>query len=119
MKTVENNGVRVAVCDFTTNIGTISDVLDLLATATYGSNACGLVLYKESLPEIFFDLKTGFAGDVLQKFSNYRMKLAIVGDFSQYTSQSLKDFIYECNKGRLVYFKRSLDDAMTALTASP
>ncbi|UOO38760.1 DUF4180 domain-containing protein [Oscillospiraceae bacterium CM] len=119
VKTLENNGISIAVCDTASHIGTISDVLDLLATATYGSECAGLVLLKESLPEAFFDLKTGFAGDVLQKFSNYRMKLAIVGDFSQYTSQSLKDFIYECNKGRLVFFKHSLDEAMTALTASP
>lgn len=28
----------------------------------------------------------------------------IVGDFSIYTSKSLKDFIYECNKGKKIFF---------------
>lgn len=74
-----------------------------------------MVLYKESLNESFFDLKTGLAGEILQKFSNYRFKLAIVGDFSHYTSKSLRDFIYECNKGNMVYFKDDLDSALSAL----
>lgn len=32
--------------------------------------------------------------EVLQKFINYQTKIAIIGDFSGYTSKSLKDFIY-------------------------
>lgn len=44
------------------------------------------------------------AGDILQKFVNYGIKLAIFGDFSKYTSKPLKDFIYECNQGQDVFF---------------
>ena len=40
------------------------------------------------------------AGEILQKFSNYRVRLAIVGDFTPYSSKSIKDFIYESNKKR-------------------
>jgi hypothetical protein len=32
------------------------------------------------------------------------MKIAMVGDFEGYTSKSLKDFIYESNKGSQVFF---------------
>lgn len=49
-------------------------------------------------------LKTGIAGDVLQKFSNYRVRLVIVGGFSKYPGTSIRDFIYESNKGMLVNF---------------
>ena len=37
------------------------------------------------------------------------MKLAIIGDFSGYTSKPLRDFIYESNNGNQVFFvsKRS------------
>ena len=41
------------------------------------------------------------------------MKIAIVGDFSEYTSKSLKDFIYESNNGKDIFFlpdeKKAID----------
>ncbi|MBP2028241.1 hypothetical protein J2Z35_002042 [Acetoanaerobium pronyense] len=67
---------------------------------------------KSALSEEFFDLKTSLAGDVLQKFINYRMKIAIIGDFSVYTSNSLRDFIYESNKGRDLFFLSDENEAM-------
>jgi hypothetical protein len=64
----------------------------------------------------FFQLKTGLAGDILQKFSNYKVKLAIIGDFSKYESRSLSDFIRECNKGNMIFFLDSMNSAMMRLT---
>jgi len=57
-----------------------------------------------AIGEKFFHLNTKIAGEILQKFINYRVKIAIVGDFSAYTSESLKAFIYECNKGKDIFF---------------
>ncbi|NRF40190.1 DUF4180 domain-containing protein [Pedobacter foliorum] len=62
-----------------------------------------IILEKNITPE-FFDLKTGIAGELLQKFSNYRLRLVIVGDFAKYDSNSLRDFIYESNKGKQINF---------------
>ncbi|WP_246213132.1 DUF4180 domain-containing protein [Aminipila butyrica] len=76
-----------------------------------------MIIFHDSLDEHFFDLRTGFAGEVLQKFSNYNFKMAIVGDFSIYTSKSLQDFIYECNNGRLIFFKNNIESAMNSLMA--
>ncbi len=42
-------------------------------------------------------------GEILQKFVTYKAKLAIAGDFSVYTSKSLKDFIYESNNGNHIF----------------
>ena len=64
----------------------------------------------------FPKLQTGLAGDILQKFSNYRVKLAIVGDFSKYKSKSLHDFIRESNKGNRIFFAKNINDAMIKLT---
>jgi Domain of unknown function (DUF4180) len=48
----------------------------------------GLVLDEKELSAEFFDLRTGFAGEVLQKFTHYRARLAIViGDASAYGSR--------------------------------
>jgi hypothetical protein len=70
---------------------------------------------KECLPEAFFQLNTGFAGEVLQKFTNYRMRIAVTGDFSGYTSKSLRDFMYESNMGRQVFFKASVEEGMASI----
>jgi len=46
---------------------------------------------------------------------NYRMKLAIVGDFSRYTSKSLQDFIRESNRGNQVFFTDTVEAALRRL----
>jgi hypothetical protein len=117
LEIVNKNGQSVAIIDASEKIGSTQAALDFMASAQYLAGSGSIVVYKESLGEDFFDLKTGFAGDVLQKFSNYRVKLAIVGDFSVYKSKALRDFIYECNKGNLVFFKTSLEEALEALVA--
>lgn len=76
----------------------------------YGCNKA--VIRKSNLPGEFFDLKTRFAGEMLQKFTNYHFKVAIVGDFEGITSKSLKDFIYESNKGRQILFVKSEREAL-------
>ena len=92
------------------------DALDLMADAGY-QGAGKIILYEKNLAEGFFDLKTGIAGEILQKFTNYRVRLAVIGDFSKYSSKSLKDFIYESNKhGRLV-FTDSREEAIRKLTS--
>ena len=44
------------------------------------------------------------------------MRIAVVGDFSIYTSKSLKDFIYESNKGNHVFFVQNEDEAIERLS---
>lgn len=95
-------------------IHTTREALDLMADCGY-QGAAGLLIREEHLMPEFFDLKTGIAGEILQKFSTYRMKLAIVGDFGKYESKSLRDFIRESNKGRQICFASSREEALEAL----
>ncbi|MDX9946078.1 MAG: DUF4180 domain-containing protein [Bacteroidales bacterium] len=95
-------------------INSTEDILDTMADAGY--NGCtGLIIYTDTLNRDFFDLKTKIAGDILQKFSNYRMKLAIIGDFSDIKSKSLRDFIRESNTFGVINFVASLDEALARL----
>ncbi|MCU5707391.1 DUF4180 domain-containing protein [Bacillus wiedmannii] len=97
----------------------ISDVqtaLDLMATVQYEVDAKHIIIHKSLISEDFFDLKTRLAGDILQKFINYRVKIAIVGDFSMYTSKSLKGFIYECNKGKDIFYLATEQQAIEKLS---
>ena len=77
-----------------------------------------IIIYEKNITPEFFDLKTGIAGEVLQKFAQYRIPLAIVGDFSKFTSKSLKDFIFESNKGKFINFIASREEALKVLATS-
>ena len=90
--------------------------MDLLATVRYETGCSAMVLRKEQIDEPFFRLSTGLAGEVLQKFVNYHMKLAIVGDFSHYTSKPLQDFIRESNRGKTVCFVSTESEAIEWLS---
>lgn len=92
-------------------IRTVQDCLDIMGDL-YFHNISHIVVYEENLTPDFFDLKTKLAGDILQKFSNYRVRLAIVGDFSKYTKQSIKDFIFESNKHGHINFVPDLRAAL-------
>nr|WP_068886772.1 DUF4180 domain-containing protein [Pedobacter panaciterrae] len=88
--------------------------LQLLADLYY-QNFDKIIIKEQNICAEFFDLKTGIAGEILQKFSNYRVSLAIIGDFGKYESKSMKDFIYESNKGKRVNFVGSLEEALAKL----
>ena len=51
---------------------------DISAALTASVEQGGLVIDEKELSADFFDLKTGLAGQVLQKFVNYRTKLAVI-----------------------------------------
>jgi len=90
------------------------DILDLMAEARYNGSST-MIIQDRSLHPDFFDLKTRVAGEILQKFSNYRMRLAIVGDFSGFKSKSLQDFIRESNRMGTIYFVGTIDEALSKL----
>lgn len=91
------------------------DGLDLLGNLYY-QGFDGIVINEKNIIPDFFELKNGIAGDILQKFSNYRVRLAIVGDFSKYTSKSLKDFIFESNKSKHINFVALTTEAIKILS---
>lgn len=97
-------------------INNTEDGLNLLGNAYY-QGFDRVVINERNITPVFFDLKSGVAGEILQKFSNYRVRLAIVGDFSNYESKSLKDFIYESNKSRHIIFVTSTTEAIKILSS--
>ncbi|PLX15491.1 MAG: DUF4180 domain-containing protein [Salinivirgaceae bacterium] len=92
----------------------VDEFVDILGNANY-QGTDKLIMQKSHFHPDFFELKTKLAGEVLQKFSNYRQKLAIVGDFSNYTSKSLRDFIRESNKLGHILFVESVEEALKKL----
>jgi len=98
-----------------TIIDSTEDGSDLLGNVYY-QGFDRIILHEKNITPDFFDLKNGMAGEILQKFSNFRVRLAIVGDFSKYTSKSVRDFIFESNKGRQINFVTSQPEAIEVLS---
>lgn len=114
---IEKNGIACAVVN--SNEIVITDAqsaLDVLMSAKYDIGTKNIVVDKKLITEDFFILSKGLAGEILQKYVNYGGRIAIYGDYSHYTSKSLKDFIYESNKGKDVFFVTTRDEAVEMLT---
>ena len=92
------------------------DALQLIADL-YFQGISKIIIREQQITPEFFDLQTGIAGEVLQKFSNYKAQLVVIGEFSKYPGKSIRDFIYESNKGRQVNFLGNLEQAVEKLSA--
>ena len=119
MKTeiIRKNNTDVAV--ISSNELLVKDVqsaLDLIMTVKYETNCEKIALNKEAIVEDFFILSKGIAGEILQKFINYGVRFAVYGNFSIYFSKPLKDFIYESNRGKDIYFQSAASLAVDKLT---
>lgn len=113
---VEKNGITCAVVQSSEKVITdVQSSLDLLMTAKYEAGTKNIAIDKKLILEDFFILSTGLAGEILQKYVNYGGRIAIYGDFSHYTSKPLKDFIYESNRGKDVYFVKTEVEAIDKL----
>jgi hypothetical protein len=79
-----------------------------------------IIIPVERFGDEFFHLKTRVAGEVLQKFVTYRKRVVILGDISARLneSSSLRDFVYECNARREIWFVTSLDELDQKLAQS-
>ena len=93
-------------------ISNVSSALDFMMSISSETGCDCIALNKEAIHEDFFVLSTGLAGEILQKFINHRMKFAVIGDFSQYTSKALQAFIYESNQGRDIFFVSLVEEAI-------
>ena len=110
------NVVVAELADEDLLINEVQEMLDLMGDC--GVNNCySIILNEKNINPDFFRLHTGFAGEILQKFSTYGFKLAIVGDFSKYASKNLQDFIRESNKGNRVFFVENRDIGFSKLVS--
>lgn len=113
INTIKEDNIEIAIIKSDDIlIKDVQSALDFIATVGYEAGCNRMILNKSAICEDFFHLSTKLAGEILQKFINYHVKIAIVGDFSAYTSKSLKDFIYESNNGKDIFF---MPDEMQAI----
>jgi Domain of unknown function (DUF4180) len=86
------------------------DVSDFISAA-WEHEAALVAIPAQRLAEDFFRLRTGLAGEAIQKFVNYRIRLAVIGDIARFVEASgpLRDFVIESNRGEHVWFVADID----------
>lgn len=84
----------------------ITNGSDILAFIEEG----GVVLHAKEVSPAFFDLKSGLAGDVLQKAVNYRIKLAVVLD-GRLLSERFQELVFEHQRHPNVRFFENAAEA--------
>lgn len=107
----------VHVSSVDTPVRSRQDALDIMLGHGH-RDLDGIAIDAACLHPDFLSLRTGVAGELLQMFVNYHLKLAIVGDFSEVRAGALHDFIVESNRGRQVFFVADLDAAIARLEAA-
>jgi hypothetical protein len=95
------------------------DAVDLIGEALHSGASC-VAIPVERFEDDFFRLRTGAAGAIVQKFVQYRRRLAIVGDVSQHSAAStaFADFVREANRGRDIWFVRDMTELETRQVSS-
>lgn len=88
-------------------------------TEALGAGAAVVVVPVERLDPSFLDLSTGVAGEIVQAFVNYRLRLVVLGELppAALTSRSLSAFVREANRGRQTWFMASENELAARLTA--
>jgi hypothetical protein len=92
------------------SIRSIKDITDVIAACI---GAEGLILAEDDLPPDFFELRTGLAGELFQKFMNYRVRVAIVLSSPEAYGKRFGELAYEHSSHAMIRFVRSMDDAKT------
>ena len=111
-KFYELHGVRILECvPDGSKLQTYNDTVDLIGKS-FENLATLIVIPVECLNDEFFQLKTRIAGELIQKFVQYRRRLVIVGDISRHLAESsaLRAFVNESNRGKDVWFLATLED---------
>ncbi|MGW7457372.1 DUF4180 domain-containing protein [Streptomyces sp. NPDC054797] len=95
------------------------EALDCIGDASY-QGAHWVVIPVARFDEAFFRLSSRIAGEIIQKFAQYRVGLVVLGDVSRHTADSpaLRDFVRECNRGRQTWFLSDDEELRERLTGA-
>jgi Domain of unknown function (DUF4180) len=96
-----------------------ASALDVLIDAS-NADAATVAVPCTRLDPGFFDLSTGAAGEIVQKFATYRMRLAIIGPLppGARSSNAFVAFVHEANRGSQTWFMETMDDLRERLAAT-
>ena len=116
---IKHGGVEIAVVTGTEPVITdAASALDRTMTVRYETGAERTAIGKSVITEDFFIFSTGLTGEILQKWISCHIKTAVLGDCSRYTSKPLRNFIYESNQGKDLFFAETRKEALERLAGA-
>ncbi len=113
----KNNQTIVVVTSAEPPIATGQDAIRLIE-ACIEHNAGRLIVYAEALSEDFFNLRTGLAGEILQKFVNFSLRTALVVADGSLIKGRMKDLLAESHRGNTLRVFASQAEAENWLAES-
>ncbi len=114
IKTIKNISFAECVTDETI-ITKEQEAVDLIGLCGYHQTN-NLLIYAHNVDERFFELKSTLAGNVLQKFMNYYMRVAMVMDDNLSDNKRFCEMALETNKGNHFRIFTNRQDAINWLT---
>jgi uncharacterized protein DUF4180 len=104
-----NEGPNILIAsDSDISIRSFRDISDAVAVCL---GAGGLIITEDDLAQEFFDLRSGLAGELSQKFTNYRLRVAIVLPDPEAYGERISELAYEHKSHNMIRFVRSKDEA--------
>lgn len=79
-------------------ISSEQDVMDIIS-ACFGEGISLVLIDGNAIADEFYDLKTKLLGMALQKFINYKIRVAFIIDGERTLSDRFKELVLEINKG--------------------
>jgi hypothetical protein len=108
-----NPEARVVIAsEINLHVRSIRDVSDALG-AVFGAD--GLLLTEADLLPEFFDLRSGIAGELFQKFTNYQIHLAVVVQNLEVYGERFGELVFEHRNHKLIRFFDSVETAKSWL----
>ena len=120
-RSYEFHGVRMLECAVEGELLRNNRGLNDLISAAWEQHAKMVVVPVKRLGDDFFRLRTGVAGEIVQKIVQYHLSLAVVGDIARYVEESTasRDFVRESNRGNQIWFVANLEELEARLKAAP
>lgn len=99
MQTRLLSGTTSPILELVGKISSLQDALTIVS-GSYEANTSNVLLRAEQLPPEFFDLRTRFAGEFVQKLVNYRMNIVCVFGNEVAMSERFREYVYEAKVGQ-------------------
>jgi hypothetical protein len=96
------------------SIRSLKDISDAIG-ACFGT--AGIIFVEEDFAPEFFDLRTGLAGELFQKLTNYHLRAAIVLPSPEAHGDRFRELAYEHRAHDAIRFVRSREEADAWLRA--
>ncbi|MCI8483966.1 MAG: DUF4180 domain-containing protein [Lachnospiraceae bacterium] len=94
----KENGRYLDCTSFTGVLSSEKDAIDLVS-ACFSNDTGSLLLHERSVSPDFFNLRTGLAGAVLNKFQTYNIKTALIIQDMELLEGRFGEMVMESNKG--------------------